>query len=62
VTCPLLPLWGEKTHTHKLFNISEAWAPYATNLLPAVKLPSAHYPMEEAPEETYQALYRFFKA
>ena len=61
VTCPLLPLWGEKTHTHKLFNISEAWAPYATNLLPAVKLPSAHYPMEEAPEETYQALHKFFK-
>lgn len=62
VTCPLLPLWGEKTHTHKLFDINEAWAPYATNVLPAVPLPSAHYPMEEAPEETYAALHGFFKA
>ncbi len=61
VTCPLLPLWGEKTHTHTLFNIDEAWAPYATNRLPSVKLPSAHYPMEEAPEALYAALSAFFK-
>jgi len=46
--------------THKLFDINEGWRPYATNLLPAIDLPSAHYPMEEAPEETYQALYDFF--
>ena len=62
VTCPLLPLRGQnRSGTHKMFDIDEAWAPYATNLLPSVKLPSAHYPMEEAPEETYKALYDFFK-
>jgi hypothetical protein len=46
VTCPLLPPRGEKKSvTHTLFDINEAWAPYAANLLPAVNLPSVHYPI-----------------
>ena len=61
VTCPLLPLRGEIKNTKRSYTLDEAWAPYATNVLPAVRLPSAHYPMEEAPEETYQALHQFFK-
>jgi haloacetate dehalogenase len=62
VTCPLLGLWGENAHTHKLLSMAEAWPHYATNVVDIVKLPCAHYPMEEAPEETYQALSRFFKS
>jgi len=62
VTCPVLPMRGvARAVTHKLFDINEGWRPYATNLLPAIDLPSAHYPMEEAPEETYRALYDFFR-
>ena len=62
VTCPLLPMKGvNRAVTHAMFDIDEACAPYATNLLPSVKLPSAHYPMEAAPEETYTALHDFFR-
>jgi haloacetate dehalogenase len=60
VTCPLLPLRGEKSFTHTLYDLNEASAAYATNVLPGVTLPSAHYPMEEAPEETYKTLHGFF--
>ena len=62
VTCPLLALVGERGQGDKTLRIAEAWPHYATNLVDVVKLPAAHYPMEEAPEETYQALHRFFKS
>ena len=60
VTCPMLVLWAEKSHTHREFDATEAWPHYATNIVRMQKLKCAHYPMEEAPEDTYDELYRFF--
>lgn len=62
VTCPTLILWAEKSHTHREFSAREAWPHYATDIRGFQMLKCAHYPMEEAPEETYQALSRFFSA
>jgi haloacetate dehalogenase len=62
VTCPTLVMWAEKSHTQREFDPREAWPNYATDIKGFKMLPCAHYPMEEAPDETYDALHRFFKA
>jgi haloacetate dehalogenase len=62
VTCPVLVLWAEKSHTQREFDARDAWPNYATNIVRMQTLKCAHYPMEEAPEETYNELERFFKS
>ena len=62
IGCPVLVLWAEKSHTQREFNAREAWPHYANNVARYQMLPCAHYPMEEAPDLTYQELYDFFKS
>lgn len=62
VTCPLLVLWGVKSHTEAVFdNVLSIWKDYATDLtgFPVV---SGHYLPEHAPNETYDHLAKFFAA
>jgi haloacetate dehalogenase len=62
IECPVLVLWGERSHVERSFEPIEAWSHYATRIAGACKLASGHYPAEQAPEETYEALIGFFKA
>jgi len=62
ITCPVLVLWGKKSHTQREFDIREAWPNYATNIERFQMLPCAHYPMEEAPDLTFQELHDFFQS
>ena len=61
IQCPVLVLWGEKSHTQREFSSREAWPNYASNVVRFQPLPCAHYPMEEAPDLTYEELARFFR-
>ena len=62
VRCPTLVLWGEKSHTNKLFDPRETWPKYAENIVRMQALPCGHYPSEQAPEETYAELRGFFRS
>ncbi len=62
VKCPTLVLWGEKSHTNKMFDPRETWPQYAENIVRMQALPSGHYPSEQAPEETYAELRGFFRS
>jgi haloacetate dehalogenase len=62
VRCPTLVLWGEKSHTNKLFDPRETWPQYAENIVRMQALPCGHYPSEQAPEETYAELRGFFRS
>ena len=59
ITCPVLVLWGDKSHVEQHFNPREAWPRYAANLVGMRSVPSGHYPQEQAPEETLAELVRF---
>jgi haloacetate dehalogenase len=61
VKCPALVLWGEKSHTQKIYNPREAWPRYCADIVGMAALPCGHYPSEQAPEETYRELDAFFK-
>jgi haloacetate dehalogenase len=61
VTCPVLVLWGDKSHVEQYFNPREAWPLYATNVVQYIVVPAGHYPQEQAPDEVYTALDRFFR-
>lgn len=60
IQCPAMVLWGEHSHTSRHHDPARAWADYASNIERARALPCGHYPMEQAPEETYQELRAFF--
>lgn len=58
--CPLLVLWGEKSHVERSFKPLEAWRERAADVS-GTKLPCGHYPAEQAPEQTYAELRAFFR-
>ncbi len=62
VKCPTLVLWGEKSHTNKLYDPRATWPKYADNIVRMQALPCGHYPSEQAPEETYAELRGFFRS
>ncbi len=57
---PALILWGAKSHTALHHDPRIVWPKYCDNIVDMAELPSGHYPNEQAPEETYQALQAFF--
>ncbi len=57
---PTLVIWGEKSHTEKMFNPREAWPPYAANIVKFCPLPCGHYPAEQAPDVLCDELLIFF--
>jgi haloacetate dehalogenase len=61
ITCPVLVIVGGQSHTARLFGYEQAWSTYVTNLVRCVALPCGHYPAEQAPEETYTELQKFFR-
>ena len=61
VACPVLVIWGEQSHTEKMFNPREAWPPYAANIAGFCPLPCGHYPAEQVPEKLAVALMQFFR-
>ncbi len=62
IRCPVLVLWGAKSHVEQHFKPREVWPQYAANIAGFEALPAGHYPQEQAPEETYRALSNFLRA
>jgi len=60
IACPVLVIWGEQSHTEKMFDARAAWPLYASNIVKFSPLPCGHYPAEQAPEETYRELRELF--
>ena len=61
IACPVLVLWGSLSHTEKMFDTREAWAPYASNIVKFCPLPCGHYPAEQVPDDIYTELQEFFR-
>lgn len=62
IACPLLVLWGERSHVGRWSDPRAAWSewvgrPAATVFVP---LPCGHYPAEEAPDLVRRAFEDFF--
>jgi haloacetate dehalogenase len=62
IECPVLVLWGTRSHTEQNFDPRQAWKPYARNIVKFSPLPCGHYPAEQVPDLTYAELDWFFKA
>lgn len=60
IRCPLLVLWGEKGLMHKAYDVLGTWREKAAGSVEGHAVPSGHFLPEEAPDETYAALRRFF--
>lgn len=60
IRCPLLVLWGEKGLMHKAYDVLGTWRDKAVGSVEGHAVPSGHFLPEEAPDETYAALRRFF--
>ncbi|HEX9867989.1 MAG TPA: hypothetical protein VGC99_05230 [Candidatus Tectomicrobia bacterium] len=57
----MLVLWGDKSHVEQYFKPREAWPQYATDVVRYVVVPAGHYPQEQASDEVYAAIERFFR-
>jgi haloacetate dehalogenase len=60
IEVPTLVIWGEKSHTEKMFNPREAWPRYAADIRKFLPLPCGHYPAEQVPDELTEELQSFF--
>lgn len=61
ITCPILVLWGGKGIIGRKYEVLEAWRERGNDVR-GYALPCGHFLPEEAPEETYQAIYQFLSA
>jgi haloacetate dehalogenase len=62
IECPLLVLWGLQDDLGSLYgDVVGIWRGWADDVR-GKGIDSGHYLQEEAPDETYQALYSFFAA
>ena len=62
VQCPALIIWGEQSHTEKMFDARAAWPQYAANITKLCPLPCGHYPAEQVPDQGYAELSAFLKS
>ena len=64
IECPVLLLWGATggVGRNSKPDPAEIWKSYASNIVEAKPVPSGHYLMDEAPQETTAALREFFAA
>jgi haloacetate dehalogenase len=61
VGCPLLVLWGAQSHTGKVYDdVLAIWRDYGTDVSGG-PLDCGHYVQEQAPDETYDRLIKFFR-
>lgn len=61
IACPLLVLWGSQGIIGRKYDVLKIWQKRAKKVL-GEAITSGHFLPEEAPEATYQALYKFLKA
>jgi haloacetate dehalogenase len=61
VECPVMVLWGTKSHTSHHHDVRSEWPKYCANVVGMHALPCGHYPVEQAPDETYNHLAEFFR-
>lgn len=61
IACPLLVLWGSQGIIGRKYDVLKIWQKRAKKVL-GEAIASGHFLPEEAPEATYQALYKFLKA
>ena len=61
IACPVLAIWGGNSHFGRHYKPLHAWRDWALDLS-GIELPSGHYPAEQCPELTYEALHAFFTA
>jgi haloacetate dehalogenase len=60
VACPLLVLWGARSHTGRVYgDVLQIWKDYGTQV-EGGPIDCGHYVPEEAPEETLASFLRFF--
>jgi haloacetate dehalogenase len=60
ITCPMLVLWGSKGLMDKAYDVLGTWRDRVSGPLGGHAVNSGHFLPEEAPEETYSALRKFF--
>ncbi|QLE58489.1 alpha/beta fold hydrolase [Nostoc sp. TCL26-01] len=58
ISCPVLVLWGEKGIIGHKYDVLATWQERA-NDVQGKGIPCGHFLPEEAPEETYEAIYQF---
>ena len=59
LTVPLLVLWGQRSSQGSGYDVLAVWRDHAVNVI-GQAIDSGHFLPEEAPDETYNALKRFF--
>jgi haloacetate dehalogenase len=60
VHCPLLVIWGSNSHTGRVYgDVLRIWENYAENVTGG-PIKCGHYVQEEAPDECYRWLMKFF--
>ncbi len=59
IKCPTLVLWGEKGAMGQCYDVLDTWQDKC-EAVQGAGLPCGHFLAEEAPDETYAALNRFF--
>lgn len=63
IDCPVMLLWGNGSPAAApREGMEKIWADYASDIRVARGLPCGHYPSEQAPDSTYEALHSFFSA
>lgn len=63
IGCPLLVLWGAKSHTDREFGkVVDVWRDYAAGEFTGEPIDCGHYVPEEAPEATLERFLEFFDA
>lgn len=60
IQCPLLVLWGDKGLVNKAYDVVACWREKASGSVSGQALPCGHFLPEEAPDETFNALRKFF--
>ncbi len=61
IACPLLVIWGENSHVGRHLDVRGTWPAWADDIT-FVSFPSGHYPAEQHPQLTLEALIEFFQA
>jgi haloacetate dehalogenase len=59
ITCPLLVLWGSQGIIGRKYNVLKIWRDFAIDVTGRA-IDCGHFLPEEAPKETYKALFEFF--
>lgn len=59
IQCPVLALWSKQGELEKWYDVLAIWCDWASDVQ-GKALDCGHYLAEQAPDETYAALYAFF--